>query len=746
MRLFIAEKPLLAEIIAKNINTDSTKNGHYWDCGSNIKITWLFGHVLKSEEPEVYNPSYIDWKTQDLPLQLYPLKMKIAEDKESHVIKVLDLIKQASEIVHAGDPDDEGQLLVDELLIYANNTKPVKRAWCPDLADNALKKSLAALKDNKDYYPLYQRAYLRSASDLIHGFSMTRAYTIAYRKKGNKGVLSVGRVQSPTLGIVVRRYLAIQSHVQSFFYGLNGVLGFDGGVVSARLKAPEDAPVDEKGRIISKSWIEDKRKECQGGQAKVIECSVKSKNTAPPLPFNLSGLQQKMNEDHRISVAQTLEITQALREKYKAITYNRSDCNYLSDEQFNEAPDIIAAIQKASEFSGVEIDLSIKGKCFNSKKITAHTAIIPTDNVPDMAAMTEQERTVYRAIVRQYLVQFMPDKCYDEANGVIDVNGNTFVYRAKKETFSGFESFIKPVKGNEDEEDEEGVASVFDIVSQLSAEQVGSCNDAIIEQKKTSPPKLFTQATLVGAMNRIADFVEDPNIKTLLKEKDRDNAQLHGSIGTEATRGGIIEALIVKRKYIEEIKGGLQPTELGLAFFHSLPDKETQPDLTAILFEKQMRVESGEMTADEYMSELMDYLKGEINNVNIDDIKGADEYKCPECEKPMRKLKSAHGEFWACTGYRADPQCKKTLPDFKGEPDYEGKAKAAADAKKAKEDKTTTCPKCKKKLKRIKSKKNEGEFLWACEGVFDKSCITFFPDIKGKPELKPKTAPKKKLV
>ncbi|CNK26663.1 DNA topoisomerase III family protein [Yersinia aldovae] len=740
-RLFIAEKPVLAEIIAKNINTDSTKNGHYWDCGDDIKVTWLYGHVLVSEEPEIYNESYKNWKEQDLPLQLYPLKMKISEDKKTHVIKVLDLIKQANEIVHAGDPDDEGQLLVDELLIYANNTKPVKRAWLPDLADNALKKSLAALKDNKDYYPLYQRAYLRSASDLIHGFSMTRAYTIAYRKKGNKGVLSVGRVQSPTLGMVVRRFLATQSHVQSYFYGLNGVLGFDSGVVSARLKAPEDSPVDEKGRIISKSWIEDKSKECRGGQATVIECSVKSKKTAPPLPFNLSGLQQQMNENHRISVAQTLEITQALREKYKAITYNRSDCNYLSDEQFNEAADIIAAIQKVSEFSSVELDLSIKSKCFNSKKITAHTAIIPTDNVPSMEVMTEQERTVYRAIVRQYLVQFMPDKCYDEANGVIDVNGNTFVYRAKKETFSGFESFIKPAKGNDDEE---CIAGAFDVVSQLSAEQVGICNEAIVEQKKTSPPKLFTQATLIGAMNRVADFVEDPNIKALLKEKDKDNTQLHGSIGTEATRSGIIDTLIEKRKYIEEVKGGLQPTELGLAFFHSLPDKETLPDLTAILFEKQMRVENGEMTADEYMSELMDYLKDEITNVNIADIKGADEYQCPECEKPMRKLKGANGEFWACTGYRAEPQCKKTLPDFKGEPDYEGKGKISADAKKAKEAKATTCPVCQRRLKRFPSKKVVGDFYWSCEGLFDKEkpCKTFFPDINGKPQLKP-TAKKK---
>ena len=656
MRLIIAEKPSVAKDIANVLtNGNFSKKGTFFECGED-RVTWCFGHLLKTVEPEVYNPSYKRWNTADLPLKLYPLRYEPIADKKEHTESVIDLIKKADSIVNAGDADDEGQLLVDELLIYAGNTKPVKRLFITDNTDKGIAKALAEMKENSAFKGDYLRAYMRASADLIYGLSMTRAYTNAAQANGYTGVLSVGRVQTPTLGLVVRRWLANQSHVDAFYFNLNGELDFGNGKFTARLKLPADAPVDEKGRVILKSWMEDKGQTCTGVQAKVISCAVKAKEVQVPVPFNLSRLQQQMNKDHGFSVAKTLEITQVLKDTYKAITYNRSDCTYLTDEHFNQAPALVALLKdKCPEFRDDPVDLTIKSKSFNTSKVGSHTGIIPTDNPPNMAEMKDDERTVYRAIVRQYLVQFMKPKCFDEATGTIDVNGNTFEYKAQKETDKGFEAYLKEVRES-DETDE--VDSPFDIVSKLESGQSGMCESVNVEQKKTSPPQLFTQATLVSAMTRIADYVEDPNIKKLLKEKDKDNDQVHGSIGTEATRASIIETLITRRRYIEEVKGKLIPTETGLAFFNALPEKASLPDMTALWFEQQTRIANGELEPDQFIEDLMGFIKTEVQNVTVGDIKGDGssakddgknprlEEKCPNCGKEI----IASPKVYACSG------------------------------------------------------------------------------------------------
>ena len=381
MKLYIAEKPAVALDIA-NALTDgkhSKKNG-YFECGDD-KVTWCIGHLLKSVEPETYNPSYKQWKQADLPLNLFPLRYEVIPNKADHTRIVLGLIKEAEEIIHGGDPDDEGQLLVDELILFAGYTKPVKRVFISDNTPNAVKKSLATLKDNRDFFGVYEKTYARTAGDLLYGLSMSRAYTIAAQAKGYQGVLSVGRVQTPILGLIVRRWLANQAHTSSFFYTLDGTFTLGGNTFTARLKPSEDLSRDDKGRVIDKAAIGLVGDRCKGQAATVRDCAVKEKETTPPLPFNLIKLQQHMNKRFGLTAAQTLEITQALREKYKAITYNRSDCNYLSDEQFADAPNILAALKEKPEFMHVATEPGVKSKAFDDSKISAHTAIIPTIKV-----------------------------------------------------------------------------------------------------------------------------------------------------------------------------------------------------------------------------------------------------------------------------------------------------------------------------------------------------------------------------
>ncbi|MDT3268727.1 DNA topoisomerase 3 [Pseudomonas amygdali pv. morsprunorum] len=657
MKLYIAEKPAVALDIA-NALTDgkhSKKNG-YFECGED-KVTWCYGHLLKSVEPENYNPSYKQWKQEDLPLNLFPLQYEAIPNKSDHTQIVLNLIKEADEIVHGGDPDDEGQLLVDELILFAGYKKSVKRVLISDNTPNAVKKSLANLKDNRDFFGVYEKTYARTAGDLLYGLSMTRAYTIAAQAKGYQGVLSVGRVQTPILGLIVRRWLANQAHTSSFFYTLDGTFTLGGHTFMARLKPSEDLSRDDKGRVIDKAAIEQVGVRCKGQTATVRDCSVKEKETPPPLPFNLIKLQQHMNKRFGLTAAQTLEITQALREKYKAITYNRSDCNYLSDEQFSDAPNLLAALKEKPEFMHVATEPGIKSKAFDDSKISAHTAIIPTINVPDISALSDLEAKVYQAIARQYLVQFMRKKKYLEATGAVDVAGEVFTYKATTTVDPGFETLLKGSSNEEADEStgEDEVATAFESVSELKTGDSGSCRETSVTEKKTTPPALFTEATLLGALVRIADFVSDPVIKKLLKDKDRDNEAEHGGIGTVATRSVIIETLKT-RNFIAMDKNKIVPTETGITFFNALPEIATQPDMTALWSEQQSLIEQGSLSVDDFISKLMAFLTEQVGQVDVGEIEGERkpreggmarlETPCPNCGQEI----VVSAKAYACTG------------------------------------------------------------------------------------------------
>lgn len=652
MNLYIAEKPSVAKDIAKALGDHFQKKDGYLESADNV-VTWCYGHLLKSIEPEAYNPAYAQWKAEDLPLQLYPLRYEPIAGKETHTQTVINLIKKADVIIHAGDPDDEGQLLVEELLEYTGNIKPVKRLLINDNTDAAVKKALSQLKDNHQFKGIYRKALARAAGDLIYGMSMTRAYTIEGRKKGYRGVLSVGRVQTPILGLIVRRYLANQSHMSSFYYSLVGDFLVNGQQFSANWKVNENAPQDDKKRLTSKSYADALAARLRGKDADIKAAGVQEKETAPPLPFNLVRLQQTMNRQHKMTAARTLEITQQLREKYKAITYNRSDCSYLSDEQFNDAPQVLDALQGIDDFNGLALDQSRKSKAFDSGKVTAHTAIIPTANVPELNALSEHERLVYLAIAQHYLVQFMPNKRYLEASVVVGVDGETFSSRATKTMDAGFSAFLKGEAS--DASDEDMPDSVFDVLQALRTGETGRCDVVTVNEKKTTPPPLFTEATLLAALVRVADFVEDAQIKQLLKEKDKGKKDEHGGIGTPATRSDMLEKL-KNRQFIREEKGKLIPTETGVAFFRALPESATLPDMTALWSAQQSDIEQGNQTVEEFVNTLLDNLRKLVITVNVSEIKGEakpnsgqDERlgtPCPNCGKDI----VVRPKLFACTG------------------------------------------------------------------------------------------------
>ncbi|HDD8870299.1 TPA: topoisomerase C-terminal repeat-containing protein, partial [Escherichia coli] len=541
----------------------------------------------------------------------------------------------------------------DEVLEYAGNTKPVKRVLINDNTLPAVKKALANPKNNRDFRGLYLKALARSVADAIYGLSMTRAYTIPAKTKGYKGVLSVGRVQTPVLGLIVNRTRANKNHKSSFYYTMTGHFQRGADVIRANWKPGEFAPLTDR-KLLDKTWANGTATSLAGKPATVEAAATDDKKTAAPLPFNLVRLQQYMNKKFKMTAQKTLDITQQLREKYKAITYNRSDCSYLSDEQFSEAPQIIDALKSVFD-QPMDIDTTRKSKAFNSAKVTAHTAIIPTVSVPDVNALSTDERNVYLAIAQHYLVQFMPEKAYQEVSVAIQCGDESFYARARKTTDSGFEAFLGVENAGDDEAEGENDDSAFDLLCKIRTGETVTTKEVVVNEKKTTPPPLFTEATLLAALVRVADFVTDPVIKKLLKDKDRDKKDEHGGIGTPATRASILETL-KKRNYITLEKGKLIPTDTGYALIDALPDIAVNPDMTALWAEKQTLIENGEMTIEQFVDELYNDLIPMISNANSAEIKVSPSAPsgqsqrlsspCPSCGKQI----VIRPKSYSCTG------------------------------------------------------------------------------------------------
>ncbi|EDS0772149.1 type IA DNA topoisomerase [Salmonella enterica] len=665
MRLWIAEKPSVASDIVKALGGSFTRHDGYAESSTDI-VSFCVGHVLEMVPPEVINPAYATWSIDTLPLKLYPVQLQVKENVARQANALIRLIKRPDikTVVHCGDPDDEGQLLVDEVLEFAGNTAPVKRALINDNTAPAVKKAITNLKDNKEFRGMYLKALARSVGDAIFGFSMSRCYSIKAREKGYKGVLSVGRVQTPVLALIVRRWRENKDHTASFYYSLTGnfIKGTD--VISARWQTSESAPVDDKKRLNDKKWADGLAKTLAGKSATVLAAAVDTgKTQAAPLPFSLDALQKYMFKTQKLTLQQTLDITQKLRDTYKAITYNRSDCTYLSDEQFSEAPQLVEALKSLADFSALETDTTRKSSAFNSANISAHTAIIPTLNVPDLAKLTANEKVVYMAIAQFYLVQFLAKKTFDEAIAEIKCGEETFKVSARKITDSGFTSFLNDTQEDAEPDDNTGA---FDAVSRLRTGESLTCRNIDVAEQKTKPKPLFTEGTLLTAMINIADHVTNERIKQLLKEKDKGKKKNQGGIGTPATRATIIETL-KKRNFVSVEKGKFVPTEAGLALIDALPDSVTQPDLTAVWSERQAAIETGQMTIEKFIDGLYREVSRLVESAEIN-ISASENpvqktalarlsVNCPSCNSQLVMT----AKSCACTG------CKfKIWLDFRG--------------------------------------------------------------------------------
>ena len=572
MKLVIAEKPDLGRAIAAAILPNGKSKGSYIE-GDDMVITWAFGHLFRLKSPEDYDPALKSWELSTLPIFFKEWGIKPDTEKLQQINLIKDFLKKADIVIHAGDPDDEGQLLIDEILDYFKYKGKVLRLSTNDLTAAVIQKAYRNMVDNDKMRPLGEAARARSVADFTVGINYSRFFTI----KNRGPVLSVGRVQSPTLGLVVARDALIDGHQKVFFYEgkihTHIVPEFS---TAMTVQLPKGhALLDEDGRVKEKEALS-KLMSGLKGQDTDITVTKREFDEQPPLPFNLTKLQTAVFQRFKYNPDATLAITQSLREKHHLITYNRSTCQYLNDEQFDEAPKVVAAILANLKANIPGLSLKRKSAAFNTKKVgeSAHTGIIPTETRADLSKLTEQERNVYRLIAAQYLAQFMPP-CHKETTKAIAALPDKLTATATSTRIvdKGYRAVL-PTKDSGEDDGPELCGIPEGLYKGRKVEDV-----SVIE-KETKPPARYNLATLGEDMTRISKYVTDPRIKQLLIAKDDGKEGENGSIGTPATRDAIVKTLI-KRGYIEVRGGKVYSTQLGRDFYAVLPDEVKKPDLTA---------------------------------------------------------------------------------------------------------------------------------------------------------------------
>ena len=643
MKLIIAEKKELAEAIVAAIPGDKKYNGNSITVGDYITC-WIYGHILTHKEPEEIDPSLKKWTLESLPIYFPKWDKKPLPNKIELFNSVKELMhsNQVTEIIHAGDADSEGQYLVDELLEYCSNKKPVKRLMVNDNTLGGVQKAFSKIEDNSKYTALGKSTEARAIADMIVGFSLSRFYSII-----NNAKLSIGRVQTPTMALVVNRDNEIKNHIKEKYYNLYLKTNINDIDIDLRYSSKE--------RIMDKSIYEEFINNV-GDKTSNLLITKKENYRATPLPYNLSDLESDAATLFKYSAKKTMDITQNLRDKYKAITYNRSDCRYLSEEHFKEAPKLIPLVAEKLNFTAT-FDFNEKSRCFNDKYVTAHHGIIPT-GAGDFEQFSQEEKDIYKLIAERYLIQFLEKVKIEKTEAKVEINEAIFKKSSIKILEPGYTKYFKVLE-DDNENDEEIEEKKENNLSKIpGGEYQIKINNSnfFIEEKETTAKKPYTEATLIKDLNNIAKYVKDPEIRELLKSKDKDKKDVNGSIGTTATIPGILEGLIEKG-FLTRKEEKIISTELAKEYLKILPESLKTPDSTALWWSIQEKIARGEAKLEDLTLSVLEDVKTIINSEHktisseFSTLKQEKEIigVCPKCGEPIYE---GEKNFY-CNGYKS---------------------------------------------------------------------------------------------
>lgn len=688
--LYVCEKPSQARDIAKVLGANGKADGYLH--GNGATVTWCFGHLLEQAEPDAYGEHYKRWNMAVLPIlpEQWKLDVKKSGAKQFKIVK--SLLAKAQHVVIATDADREGEMIAREVMELCAYRGAVSRLWLSALDDASIRKALAQLKPGAATENLYYAGLARSRADWLVGMNLSRAYTLAARHNGqlaaDGGALSVGRVQTPTLRLVVDRDTQIEHFVPVDYWD----------VVAICLPAEANKPfranwvpkkgaegVDSEGRCTDFALAERVAMSCKGQQAEVLRCETERKRQAAPLPYDLSSLQVEASRRKGLGAQQVLDIAQALYERHKLATYPRTDCGYLPVSQQVDAPAVFQAlVQTDPGLAGLvaQADLTRKGRVWDDSKITAHHGIIPTAAAGNLNVLSEQELSIYDLIRRRYLAQFFPAYEYDQTVIELDCLGYLFRATGRVDRVAGWKVAYQEPEPDVPAEAGAGAGKAAADPPEQTLPALEKGDTVLVQdteniKRQTKPPPPYTEGTLIQAMKGIAKQVEDPKLKAILKE--------NAGIGTEATRANIIEALL-QRKLLEREgkKKHLRATPKGVALIGMLPKAVKDPALTAAWEQALEMVANGEMPLAQFMEKQQNWLLKVLarakasmgmpvdgmgqgsqpavasSAVAPSDTQGRpeDSKACPACGKPMVRRSGKYGVFLGCSGF---PACRTVL-------------------------------------------------------------------------------------
>ena len=640
MIVCIAEKPSVARDIAEVLGAHTKKEGYIE--GNGYQVTWTFGHLCTLKEPHEYTPNWKSWSLGNLPMIPPRFGIKLIEnptyERQFHIIETL--MQNADEIINCGDAGQEGELIQRWVMQKAGARCPVKRLWISSLTEEAIREGFSKLKDQSDFQSLYEAGLSRAMGDWLLGMNATRLYTIKYGQ--NRQVLSIGRVQTPTLALIVNRQLEIANFEPKQFWELK--TSYRDTTFSALIrKSDEEIAAEEeknggKKKIIDNPGIDPiaNREEGEALVARIkdlpfVVTSVGKKDGKEYAPrlFDLTSLQVECNKKFAYSADETLKLIQSLYEK-KVATYPRVDTTFLSDDIYPKCPNILKGLRDYEPLTAplASITLPKSKRVFDNSKVTDHHAIIPTGVYPQN--LTDMERRVYDLIARRFIAAFYPDCKISTTTVMGEVDGIQFKVTGKQILEPGWRVvFAKEVKevAEEREGEDENVLPAF--VKGESGPHVPDLNE-----KWTQPPKPYTEATLLRAMETAGKLVDNDELRDALKEN---------GIGRPSTRAAIIETLF-KRNYIRKERKNLIATSTGVELVQLIREELLKSaELTGIWEKKLREIEKKTYDARQFLEELKQMVSEIVMSVLSDNtnrrITVQDSTPVKAAEKPKKETK-----------------------------------------------------------------------------------------------------------
>lgn len=661
-QLVLAEKPSVARDIARVIGANRKANGYIE--GDRYVVTWALGHLVTLADPELYDDKYKAWRLEDLPM--LPDKMKLVVIKQTakqyKTVSSLMSRKDIDSLIIATDAGREGELVARWIMMKAHFKKPAFRLWISSQTDKAIKEGFASLKPAKQYDNLYYSAQARAEADWLVGLNVTRALTCKHNAQ-----LSAGRVQTPTLAMIVEREEEILKFKPSDYYTLQAV--FKGFNATFRDKSGNT-------RFSSREYVEKIVKALTGREGVVASIERTAKKQNPPAAYDLTELQRDANKLYGYSAKQTLSYIQSLYEMHKVLTYPRTDSRYITKDVAATIPERLRSV---SQGAYQKTAMSLFRKPVNTKyivndaKVTDHHAIIPTEQSANFAKFTHEERNIYDLVVKRFLAVLSEPFEYDEVKLTINIGGESFYAKGKVVKSEGWKALYGKSFGDDEEEEAENKAQNLPDLKKGAKLPVLNLK---VGTGKTRPPARYTEATLLTAMENPSKQISDKNLKAVI--------QTTSGLGTPATRADIIEKLFDNFS-IERVGKEIHPTAKGKQLIKIVPSDLKSAELTAKWEQQLQNISRGTQDMKAFIGEMRKYASSLVKMVIASDAQyvhdNITKEKCPDCGKYLLEVNGKKGKMLICQdrecGYRRSlslvtnarcPNCHKKM-ELRGEGD-----------------------------------------------------------------------------